>query len=371
MMKTLEMKISEADKHLKLGEVALDEDNTDEALAQFQRSCDIWRRLSAAAPGDALYLMEMGLGDLMIGRILHDQGRYDEALGCFYASLGATYRMQEVDDDEDFALSRMAYCHEGIAGTLEEQGDLQGALASYRSAVKLWRRVSEDLDSDYFDDNALIDCLGGAALILEQEQQMTEAIELLEEACTRMKVHVDKESPDVANGRMLASMLEGLSRMNFDAERRKVALDCYKACVALYRRLLDSHPDDDDLMERLGITLVNVGDVLHDRGDFSTALTYQREALEVDLKVVSRDPASARKCFNLGFAYKSLGDTLVALQDPNAALESCLQAVIHVRAAVSDPSSEPWWRECLEECETRVKELGGPVMARKDSSIVH
>ena len=156
---------SVAISHIKLGDVRGHPDfpnvgDTKGALAEYQQSLGLWRRLLAAsagptgsAPGGPASSLEttqttarryLGLIHERIGQMLKDEGRVKEALESYQESLAFREAFAADHKTNTNARRDVAIAQEKIADVLMVQEDFAGALAQYGKSLETFQALATE-----------------------------------------------------------------------------------------------------------------------------------------------------------------------------------------------------------------------------------
>ena len=126
----------EGDSQCLLGSVLEAQGKLTEALAAFEESLAISRRLAEQDPNNAGWQSDLAAAHNRVGGVLQAQGKLTEAMAAFKESLAISRRLAEQDPSNAGWQSDLAAAHNRVGGVLEAQGKLTEARQRLR---RPWR----------------------------------------------------------------------------------------------------------------------------------------------------------------------------------------------------------------------------------------
>lgn len=359
--------------HESRGHLFQDTGRTDDALREYERGLDIYRRLQTGAPKNSEYRVAAALLRSSIAGVHADRGRREAAieqeeaavaiwkalqrefpdvvryraglasssgnLAISYRYAGklenanaqyeksiATYRQlaREHPTRQDFQLS-LANAYNNLADLQLAKRKPQQALETWRKAETIQRKLvtsAPDRPEYRFD---LVLTLRNIGSTLRQVGKESDALPAFVEA-TALAERLTKEFPAVAKYHIrLAGCLDEMAQAWYARGDLKRALDVYDRTIAIQEKLIKRYPQQATYAYRLAGTLNNSGRLLQKAGRIDDARKNYTRALGLRQQLLRRFPDSSR--YRLGVAWVKLNlGNLLREQDPPASLKYCEEA---------------------------------------------
>jgi tetratricopeptide (TPR) repeat protein len=189
-----------------VGGVQSDLGRRDEALASYDESLGIRRRLLDSYGESPQALRDLSVSLDNVGKVQSDLGRRDEALASYEESLGIRRRLLDSYGESPQALRDLSVSLNNVGGVQRDLGRRDEALASYEESLGIGRR--------------LLDSYG--------------------------------ESPQAL--RDLSVSLDNVGGVQSDLGRRDEALASYEESLGIRRRLLDSYGESPQALRDLALS---------------------------------------------------------------------------------------------------------------------
>lgn len=288
-----------------------------------------------------------------LANVYRDSGKIDEALAMYAKVQQKKQQLEQQNQRRQQVVRRTAVQEdkprESAAGLLSDigqayhsRGQLEKALLHYRQALDRHTSSGEkgmkgsgdaiELASLY---NRLGQALHDQGKVAEAEEHYQKALRLQQKALrvdhpriAETLMNIARNQQDSGEGDMAMSTIEwaerlllgkestpefgGVLSMKADllrengrlAEAERVAKTALEAQEIIY--------GNDDAPE-MAITLIGLGNIVHDRHEYQEAVKFYMRALAINLKTVgARHPETAATYNNLGNAYQDSGDLVAA-----------------------------------------------------------
>jgi serine/threonine protein kinase len=213
-----------------------------EALAEWGKSRDLWRKLVEEHPDVASY--QVSLGDSLngLGIIASETGRPAEALASYEKAVGVYQKLADAYPDVTRYLMAIGRTENNIATLLRDTGRPAEALLANEKALRARQKLADTHPavSEFQKDVALTH--NDMAVALQMTGKRDDCVAALERARAIQQKLADAapEVPDVQND--LALTLVNLGEVLAKTTRRNEALPAAKRGVAIFQRLADAYP---------------------------------------------------------------------------------------------------------------------------------
>jgi non-specific serine/threonine protein kinase/serine/threonine-protein kinase len=282
------------------------------ALQSYRKSLAIRESLAAARPDDLQRQSELAGDYFRIANLLESTGDLSGALNMIRKVLPITQRVAASAKMSPVTADQLAGGYYFTAGLLAQTGDPDGALENYRRAASV-REEGLQLDGTNMNlrTHLAADYSGMAVSVSKTDltqavQMQNKAIEILEE--------VSREHPNSAVLReYLGEALNRLASFRKDQGDAAAALHAYKGAHGIFRDLVAADPNDSLAKANFGFTDDGVGEALVKLGKPVAALDALREGMAT---FDSLSPSTSRNRYvrtGLANSYSGLGRAYMAL----------------------------------------------------------
>lgn len=232
----------------------------------------IYQDLSEQKVVDYQGRADQARANLGLQRIWQRLERWPEAIRC--TKLLLDYRTQVLPADHpDIWRARLV-----LAGFYSKVDDLPAAKSLLVETLQYWKSHQPPAWSE------LAGTLSKLAEVARAEGALTEALAYLEEA-----LPVYRQLYDAGDLRM-AELYANLAGLQSAKGQYKSAIDNYREAVKIFRR--EAGKADPRADELLSATLLNMAMLFKSQRQFREAATHCREALDVQLRIASKDDQS-------------------------------------------------------------------------------
>ena len=226
------------------GDVLVGQGNLEKAMASYQASMAIRKRLAEADPDNAGWQRDLAVSHIKIGNVLVDQGNLEKAMASYRASHAIFKPLAAADPDNDHWQRDLAVSHEKIGNALVDQRNLVKAMASYRASMAISKRLAE-------------------------------------------------AEPDNAGWqRNLAVSHEKIGNVLIARRHFAGALASYRASHAIFKRLAAADPDNTGWQRDLSASHIKIGNALVAQGRLAEALASYRASMAIRKRLAEADPGN-------------------------------------------------------------------------------
>lgn len=291
-------------------------------LASYRKALAIRRSLVARTPRNAKTQDNLATCLYRFALINSTTGHIQETLGLQHEAL--TIRKKLYEADPRAYLGKLISAYESIGRTQLEAGSPEQAEKNFRMELTLAEgQMHLDPQSEeaalnvwYVSQNLAqaFSAKGDPEQALVYARRELEVIEQLSQ----------KKPADVMYQKYLANSYSDVARSLGNPEKPNIgdwqtALTYYKKALQISSRLAAVDPADMDAQDKWSLTLQSIGAVIAKYGSLSDSLQYSRKALKIRQKLARIDQENAFTRWHLAVGYHSIGNVLL-LQDkiPNA-----------------------------------------------------
>ena len=304
-----------------IGEVRFSQGQLEPALEAFTESRDIARALHEAHPGNNDYLFELGQAEFWVGYVAWERNDLQGADSAFQAYRDVSVELAErAPSNPDYRLELM-YSWSNLGSVARERADAEAALQAFTRVVA----INDDLLTAAPDDDQLrferaesLSWLGSAQFsagdIVSSEQTLKHAVEALRDLAER--------DPNPRFAHELADNHMLLAEVQAHQGQLDNAIENAQAAIDIETRLVTRDPANARwreglyrAQERQGQYTLSSGDVESAIGHLQSAEAGLEELLEADPTDIAREMRWARAA-----AYLALAQALSANRDAAKAL---------------------------------------------------
>jgi tetratricopeptide (TPR) repeat protein len=296
----------------KVGDAQAGLGRRDEALASYQESLGIFRRLLDVYGESAEALRDLSVSLEKVGNAQRDLGQRDEALASNQESLGIRRRLLDVYGESAEALRDLSVSLNRVGNVQEDLGRRDEALAGYQESLGIRRRL---LDTYGESAEALRDLSVSLNNVGDAQGDLgrrDEAFASYQESLGIRRRLLDGygESPQAL--RDLSVSLNNVGDAQGDLGRRDEALAGYQESLGIARRLLDTYGESPQALRDLSVSLDRVGNVQEDLGRRDEARAGYQESLGIRRRLLDtygESPQALRDiAVSCGWVTRSNGD---------------------------------------------------------------
>jgi serine/threonine-protein kinase len=311
-----------------LGQLSAEIGDKQDALAAYQESLEIRRKLVDANPTVIEFQNNLSSSHNNIGLLLASTGKTGEALEAHEQALEIRRKLVEANPTVTEFEDRLARTHNNIGVLLSATGKPVEALQAHEMALQILRKLTEanpkvselqtDLAASLNNIGQLLGAGGKTAEALEAHQEAIEILGKLSEANPTVS---EFQSALATSHTNVASLL---GKSGNPAE----ALESLDAGLKIWRRLAEENPTVTEVQSRLAASHYTIGLLLSATGKPAKALESHQAALKIQRALCEANPAVtelqndlASSHFNIGNLLGATGKTAEALEAYKAALE--------------------------------------------------
>ncbi len=309
------------------------------ALAAYQQSLDIARRLAAADPDSTLYQRDVAVALSAIGDIHLARGDTAAAIESFEGYLDIARKLTAIDPANTEWLRDVALALGRIGRARLEAGDPDAAMAAQAESLDIHRRLADGDPEDTLFQRDLAVRLENISGIDEVRGDFESAYGKLAEsiAITRRLNELDPDN--TLRTRDLSLRLIRMSNIELRRGNADAAVAALEESITVARRLVGLDPESADPRHDLAVALQSLGDIRLNGGDVDAALPLYRESLDIFGELAGRDPDSPDGQLNVAILHQRLGDAERVAGRPEAAIAAYRDSnAVFGPLAAADPS---------------------------------
>ena len=292
---------------LKLGEVAVQMGQFDEAKAWFQDSLKICEPLAQSDDKNAQDQGYLSLSLIRLGDVAVKMGQLSEAKAWFERSLSISERLVQTDVKDAQAQRDLSVCLEKLGDVAAKMGQLSVANAWFECSLNISERLAQADDKDaqaQRDLSISLSTLGDVAVQLGQfgvaKSRFARSLKISEQLA-------QADDRDAQAQRDLSVCLNKLGDVSVQMGQFDEAKSWFQDSLKLCERLAQSDPNDAQAQrdlsvgrERLGDVAVNLGQLREAQAWFERSLNISEQLAQADL----HDPQAQR---DLSICLEKLG----------------------------------------------------------------
>ncbi len=300
------------------------------------------RRLQELEDADAVvFTLDASEAHRQIADLARLAGRTEEAIGHLRRGLEVSRALVAERPDDDAALADLAVSLDHWGTFLLQQGDLETAGAALVEAVAISRRrlAVDPGDLDLMRD--LIVPLHSLGALREKEGRIVEAIAVFEETLALAKRRVPEERTELVEISRIRDVFQALLMLG-DSHQTAGRLDrsraYYEEALAEVEAHLAEFPGRALFRRDAAVCLENLGEVIADQGDLTTALAHHERSLRYTRQLWSLDQQNATSIRDLGLGLRRVGVIRWSLGGFDAAIRDLREAYGLLRGlSAADP----------------------------------
>lgn len=305
-----------------------------QAIEAYQKACILSEALSSEFPDNREYLRLVVRCHSDLGLLLAEQGKLSEARQ--QLDLALTLRMNRANnrplDEQEQVDMAMIEMNQGFIAASEN--NVQMTLARYQHALEMLETAMRSEEDDDRTRLTYARCLGSLGWVRQAEQKFDLAEELIERSIAEYSVLLESAPNDAELIAGKALCHGNLANVYTQVGNLAGAAEQYRSCLQMHQFLADRYPNIPQ--HRLDIANIHnsVGLMFIEEGKWPEARTELARAVEIleELIADGRDGGLARalmvKCRgNTGRLFAEMGDLAAAELEHRQALEIIEQLV--------------------------------------------
>ncbi|MFN0250949.1 MAG: protein kinase domain-containing protein [Kofleriaceae bacterium] len=172
-------------------------------------------------------------------------------------------------------------------------------------------------------------------------------LDLLDTVAQKARTYYERhaDSADPVDRQNRATALQNLGDVLVDRGDLTSAIGAYRSALVIQQTLLAAMPGDEDLLRSLGITHERIGEVLAKQGDDVGALASYRAGFALSARLAAAKPDDLERQYDVAVSHKWVGGSLLVQGEIVAALVEFRAALaIAQRASAAVPTNLDWLR---------------------------
>ncbi|MCC0011973.1 MAG: toll/interleukin-1 receptor domain-containing protein [Rhodobiaceae bacterium] len=327
----------------RIGNIRLSEGDTSGALAAYEESLAISRKLLMHDPEVAKWQRGLSISLNKVGETRLKQGDAKGALEVYEESLVIRRKRARAARENTQSQRDLAVSLNAIGGLRMRAGDSSGALKVYEENLKIIQELLNREPENTEWQRDLLFSLNNIGDVRRHTGDVQGALKAYEESL-EVRRKLAKRDPD--NTQWQRDLSVGLDRIG--GIRRQTgdiagASEAYEESLRIRRELVKRDPDNADWQHVLSFSLNYIGDIRKRTGDTNAALEAYEESLRIRRELVKRDPDNANWKRDTAVSLNNVGDMFLKTSDNRAAFEAYAESLEIARALVArDPDSVGW-----------------------------
>ena len=183
--------------------------------------------------------------------------------------------------------------------TYKQIAQIQQDVGHYLNAVQTWQKV-QDIEEDLFQKNSIYIEQGD---LYRTAGELTQALQCYEKALGKIE----------KNSRQHSFILERIGTTRSDMGNLQNALDIYGKSIEIDKKILEKNPKNSDLKNSLGISYSKLGSIHSRLGNLDKALAFFELGVEFTEQLYKIYPQNLDFKSNLGSSYEKLGSMYSSL----------------------------------------------------------
>ncbi|MDB4962009.1 MAG: serine/threonine protein kinase [Myxococcales bacterium] len=284
--------------------------------------------------------------DFEIGTVHQQRGKIAAAVTAYTLAKSEFDALREEVPGDRFVLLGAADTHDRLGDLLRNDGKLDQALEEYSEAKTERERAGSQASSRPSQEVLALSTshmkLGSVYLARGESATALESFR----ASLRLRDSLLETQPD--NVEVLEKVLEvqnELAEIQRQLGDLKSSIETYREAIPVMEGLARRDPTNTSWKRQRGYLLSNLGFAQLDAGDFKQGLDQLQISLDLQKELVGQDPKAQTWQGDLSRSYARAGDGYVYVGEIDRALDVYKQALeIRVKLAKSDPRSSPYRR---------------------------
>ena len=327
----------------RIGNLRLEAGQHTEALKAFDESLAIRRRLAASAAGNAGWQRGVLVSLGKICDVKRDAGDSKGAFAACEESVATAKRLAEGDQGNTEWQRDIAIGLERLGALKLTAGDAQGALADANAGLSIRKRLASlDPGNTEWQRDVLIGLVATGDIKL-RDGDLKGALAEFEESLAVARKLGDADKTNSQWQRDITVVLDKIVHVQLALGDKAAALAANEEGLAITRRLAAADPDDAVLERDISVGLNKVGDVKAASGDLPGALAAYQESVAVMRRLVEDASGNIGWRRDLAFSIDKLADVQRAMGDMAGAVTSYEESLaISRKLAAVDVTNVQW-----------------------------
>jgi tetratricopeptide (TPR) repeat protein len=333
------------------------------ALDLALKAREIFASVSAEAPTDSRYVVNLAFSNLKIGDILKEQADLDGALAAYQRGQATVDAALARGEHDPRVLRMQASAIEGVGTVAMAKGDYAGALKSFRQSVAVYEPLADADPKDVKLHNSLAIAdreVGDALLKLGNIEGAATTFD----AAARLSEPLARTNPDDTCLVRDYSLSEERLGETLTAKREYVgALEAFEAGESTAVAMALKDPANLEWQYDIAIGHTEIGDAKYASGDIAGAVEAYRSAMEIDKALVAHEDANALWRTHYWQDLSNLGNALAKHGELGAAIDTHRDALKFAQSIVDRNGADKTWRQNVVASDNN---LGDALLAHQD-----
>lgn len=347
---------------LKLGEVAVQMGQFDEAKAWFQDSLKICERLAQSNDKNAQDQGYLSLSLIRLGDVAVKMGKLGEATSWFLCSLNICERLAHANDKDAQAQRALSLSLIRLGDVAVKMGQLSEANAWFERSLNISERLVQTDVKDAQAQRDLSVCLEKLGDVAAKMGQLSVANAWFECSLNISERLAQADDKDAQAQRDLSISLSTLGDVAVQLGQFGVAKSRFARSLKISEQLAQADDRDAQAQRDLSVCLNKLGDVSVQMGQFDEAKSWFQDSLKLCERLAQSDPNDAQAQRDLSVGRERLGDVAVnlgQLREAQAWFERSLNISEQLaQADLHDPQAQRDLSICLEKLGTVALQMG-------------
>jgi serine/threonine-protein kinase len=336
----------QAEMLVNLGDVRVAQGKLREALAAYEQSLAIAKRLANGDKSNIGWQLAIALSYDRLGDVLVGQGKLPAALDAYQQTLAIARRLAQRDKSKTGLQRDLSVSYEKTGEVLMTQGKLPEALDAYQQSLKIRQFLAEQDKSNAGWQRDLSVGYEKTGDVLAAQGKLQEASDAYQQS---LKIRQTLAERDKSNAVWQQDLSIGYNKVgDVLVARGKLpeALDAYQRSIAIFKRLVEQDIFNSGWRRALSVSYDRLGEVLRAQGKLPEALDAYEQSLKIRQLLAEQDKSNTGWQQDLSVSYNSVGDVLLMQGKPSEALDAFQRSLeIRQRLAEQDKSNSGWQRD--------------------------
>jgi tetratricopeptide (TPR) repeat protein len=315
------------------------------ALADAQRSRQLFEQALALEPNDNNAHLDIGLSYELMGDMLASQGKLDEALNAYQTALAKTKAAADANPKRAGLQDTIAIDYVHIGDLMQEQGKSADALSAFQTSLDIRQKlVAQD------PTNAAL--LRGLGISTERVAQMQLAQGKLDDAGALFQKRlaiaqrlVQNDPGDTELQRELALSYYKVGEIDLQAKKYDDANNAFQNGLKIRQTLVSSDENNTQWQRDVAISYNMLGTLAAAQGKAGDALAEFQKGYAIEQKLAAADPRNIEFQRDIAISDSHIGPLLKQMDNLDGAqqaLGDCL--TVAQRLVQAEPNAKGWAR---------------------------
>jgi|GEM_PF-635130 len=330
---------------LNIGDVLLDQGETEEALASYQASLELFEELTGRDPDNLEWQEGLARSRMKTGLASGGLGNTTAALGLQRSAQDLLEDLVKRQPDNRDWLIALARSHFDSSRTLHAQGDMALALEASEKALQVLETLGSPEGDDWTYWELAIEARALTGQTLLRQGRLDEGLESLRTGIAFAEREVENAPADLLRQSTLARVriklgFALLQHLGAQSE----AYESFEKAQSILQGLVDRQPQHVDWQGLLATTHLQIGQIHNTQGDSVTALGHFEKARTIYEKLVDLDPTRLTWHKWIAATLRSIAETHSRRRDFLQSLQAYNQALaIYRDLRTQDPADVNWF----------------------------